>query len=77
MIDRNLKFEQGFRGGTIIDPRDGQTYKAVPIGNQTWFAENLNYKKSKSWCYENNPDNYKMYGRLYTWRAAKKACPLG
>lgn len=28
---------------SFTDPRDGQTYNIVDIGNQTWFAENLNY----------------------------------
>lgn len=31
---------------TITDPRDGQTYKIVQIGNQYWFAENLRYSGS-------------------------------
>ncbi|MDX5340734.1 MAG: fibrobacter succinogenes major paralogous domain-containing protein [Cyclobacteriaceae bacterium] len=61
----------------MIDQRDGTKYYIVEIGDQTWFAQNLKFNAPGSVCFENNPQNCELEGRLYTWELAKAACPIG
>ena len=69
--------------GAFTDSRDGQTYKTISFENPltgtevVWMAQNLNYKVQDSYAYNDNESNRKELGLLYTWEAAKKACPKG
>jgi uncharacterized protein (TIGR02145 family) len=65
--------------GTFTDERDGQAYKTVKMPDgKVWMAENLNYETPDgSWYYLNDTKRAHNHGRLYTWVAAKAACPAG
>jgi uncharacterized protein (TIGR02145 family) len=49
----------------------------ILIGEQCWMRSNLNVETAMSFCYDDDPANCAMYGRLYTWEAAMEACPPG
>ena len=75
--DANPASDGGVSGSTMVDSRDGQSYRIVKIGKQTWMAQNLNYAAPNSVCYDNNPDFCTVYGRLYFYESVPTACPSG
>ncbi|MDP4200024.1 MAG: FISUMP domain-containing protein [Bacteroidota bacterium] len=60
----NYSYEHGCVD-TFTDARDGQVYRAVCIGKQTWMAQNLNYDVPGSECYDSLSSNCAQYGKLY------------
>ncbi len=65
-----------FALGWMIDHRDNEKYKIVRIKDKYWMAENLRFPTPESWCYQ-AATACATAGRLYSYRAAKVACPKG
>jgi len=63
-------------GDPFIDPRDGQRYPTVMVGETAWLGRNLAFVAPRSWCYD-DAATCDEDGRLYAWTAARDACPAG
>ena len=75
----------GQEKGVFTDERDGKAYATVTYSIKskdstitvTWMAQNLNFQMPESVCFNNDPKNCVNSGRLYTWKGAMQACPVG
>lgn len=69
MIDITPYLNEDLEYGEFKDPRDGQTYKTIVIGDLEWFAQNLNYDYGDTTlniCMDFSQDSCAKYGRLYS-----------
>ena len=64
-------------GNTMVDNRDGRSYKLQNVGGKLWMAQDLAFKTGNSMCFDDNEAKCEEYGRLYAYVSAMKACPPG
>ena len=76
--EMELNISMEVEDNTFLDIRDGKEYRWIKTGEQIWMAENLAYYIGAGcWAYNDDEYNALQYGRLYTWDAARRACPFG
>lgn len=64
--------------GKFTDKRDGNTYRTITFSGVTWMTENLKFRtESGAFFFDNDTNNIPVYGVLYEWKSAMKACPVG
>lgn len=62
----------------FTDPRDGNSYNTVNINGTVWMKENLRFTAIEgAFSFDDDKNNIPIYGALYEWQAASKACPVG
>jgi uncharacterized protein (TIGR02145 family) len=76
LLGCSKKLLTGIGQESVTDSK-GNTYsvRVMPDGKQ-WMTQNLNIDMPGSYCYNDLSENCSMYGRLYTWEAAKEGCKM-
>jgi uncharacterized protein (TIGR02145 family) len=53
----------------------GTNYSSKRMADgKLWTTHNLNLNTKPSYCYEDKELNCRRYGRLYTWKSARRVC---
>ena len=66
------------QSGSVLDARDGKTYRTVKIDCTNWMVDNLEYVTEKSIPLNNEEsDKYNLTGRYYDMSEFAMACPDG
>ena len=70
-------FNPNVEYGTLVDERDGETYKTVEVFGRTWMAENLRYVTPDATQSVPVEEGCEIAGRYYSLDVAETSCPAG
>lgn len=77
-VPKDFYFNGNLEYGEYQDSRDSKIYRTSVIGGRLWLSENVNQADSSvGACYGNDAENCEVFGKLYTYEEALKACPPG
>ncbi len=64
--------------GSLVDDRDGNTYRTIRISTTTWFQDNLKFETANSFYPKKTRKKSKIEkGNFYTYQDAQEVCPQG
>lgn len=61
----------------FTDQRDGRRYPSLIVEGKHWLQRNMAYETDGMACYADRPVMCENLGGLYSWEAARRACPPG
>ena len=76
-LPKEYYFNPNVQYGTLMDERDGESYRTVEVNGYTWMAENLRYATIDATQSIPVQEGCEIAGRFYSKDAAKTVCPAG
>lgn len=62
---------------TLVDERDGESYKTLRINNLLWTKEHLRYRTPESWCQKFPESGACEFGNFFFPSELELVCPKG
>jgi uncharacterized protein (TIGR02145 family) len=72
MYMASVVFYSAFTFGS--DPSPSRSSSKRMADGKEWLTQNLDIKTKPSFCYDDSELNCRLYGRLYSWKSAQRAC---
>ena len=76
-LNCSRKHDENSKNESNLVRMDSSGYHSkLMLDGKLWLMENLNIKKSETFCQKDDEQLCTQYARLYTWQVAKEACSM-